>query len=312
MDPPRLLDGRLKLRHLVLVDALAEQGSVIRAAESLHITQPVVTRALRELEQIVGFELFERGPRGVTPTIFGTAFIEHARAVLTELRQTAQHLADLADADRGTVTVGTHLAGSNLLLPRAIVRLKARRPHLSVVVHEATPDVLILELLSGRVDLIVGRLTPTADGGRVMQTALHEEPICLVTRTEHPARDNGASGLADLLGYPWVLPVTETVLRQELEEVFLRAELPLPPNRVECTSILTLRELLVETDAIAALPMLIAREDEQLALLPITLEPLRRTVGVTTAAHGRLSPSAQALLDQLHEVARALGGAVAG
>jgi DNA-binding transcriptional LysR family regulator len=303
MDPPRLLDGRLKLRHLVLIDALAERGTVVGAAERLHVTQPVVTRALHELEDILGVRLFERGARGITPTIFGLAFIDHARSVLAELERAGRHVAELADADRGTVTVGTHLAGSNLLLPRAIAALKRDHPLVTVVVHEATPDVLLTDLLSGRVDLIVGRLTPRPGDARVEQVALHEEPIRLVTRVGHPALDLPDPRLAELLAYPWIVPVTETVLRHELEAILLREELPLPDDRIECTSILTLRQLLLDTDVIAVLPMLIAEEDERLAMLPTLLEPLRRTVGVTLPAGRSLSPSAEALLDRLHVVA---------
>ncbi|MDT7669263.1 MAG: hypothetical protein QOC74_2046, partial [Pseudonocardiales bacterium] len=130
MEADRLLDGRLKLRHLVLVATIAEQGSVVRAAESLRVTQPVVTRGLRELEAILGVELFDRGPRGVSPTVYGTAFLAHAQAVLTQVRQAGQHIAELREGQAGSVTVGTHLAGSNVLLPRAISRLKRARPGL--------------------------------------------------------------------------------------------------------------------------------------------------------------------------------------
>ncbi|MEO6886539.1 MAG: LysR family transcriptional regulator, partial [Jatrophihabitantaceae bacterium] len=151
MDIPRLLDGRLKLRHLVLVDALTEHGTLVAAATQLRVTQPVLTRALQEVEQILGVPLYDRGPRGVRPTIYGTAFTEHARSVLAQLTQAGRHVAELADAGLGTVTVGTHLAGSNLLLPRAIARMKRERPHVTVIIHEATPEALLTDLEAGRV-----------------------------------------------------------------------------------------------------------------------------------------------------------------
>jgi len=302
VDIPRLLDGRLKLRHLVLVDALSEHGSVVGAAAHLRVTQPALTRALRDLEEILGVELYDRGPRGVTPTIYGTAFTEHARAVLAQLTQAGRHVAELADAGLGTVTVGTHLAGSNLLLPRAIARLKADRPNVTVIIREAMPESLLTDLEAGRVDFVVGRLTAPAQRAR-RQRRLYDEPVRLVVRRKHPATRLRSATVADLIDYPWALPGIETALRGELEQVFLRHDLPLPANRIECTSILTLRNLLVETDTVAALPMLIASGDPALTLLPISLEPMSHTVGVTRPSARPLSPSARALLEHLDDVA---------
>jgi len=303
MDADRLLDGRLKLRHLVLVATIAEQGSVVRAAERLRVTQPVITRGLRELESILGVELFHRGPRGVTPTIYGTAFLPHAQAVLTQVRQAGQHITELREGRAGTVTVGTHLAGSNVLLPRAIARLKRARPGLRVIVREATPDVLLADLLVGRVDLTVGRLAARDDGDRTARIRLYHEPVRLVTRSGHPALATPGAALGELLGYPWVLPVDQTALRGELEDVFAAQGLPLPADLVECTSMPTLRGLLLEGDAIAAMPMLIADEDDRLAMLDTPLRSVSRLVGVTVARNRAPSPGAELLLEQLREVA---------
>ena len=303
MDPHRLLDGRLKLRHLTLVTAIAEQGSVVRAAEQLLVTQPVVTRGLRELEAILGARLFDRGPRGVTATVAGEVFIAHAWAVLAQLRQAGQHVAELSRGEVGTVTVGTHMAGSNLLLPRAVARIKREHPRLTVVVKEASPDVLSADVAAGRIDLAVGRLIPGDDGGQNTQIRMYIEPIRLVTRIGHPAQALPSPTLADLLDYPWILPISQTALRHELEQVFFDQGVPLPVNRVECTSILTLRTLLIETDAIAALPTLIAQADDQLAPLATPLSSVHRVIGVTIAADRTPSPGCAALLTHLRRVA---------
>src|SRR5215469_15367464 len=261
MDPPRLLDGRLKVRHLVLIDALSAQGSVVRAAAELRLTQPVLSRALREVEEILGVSLYERGPRGVTPTIFGAAFTDHARAVLAQLGQASRHVAELVEATRGTVIIGTHLPGSNLLLPRAIARFKAERPNVKVIIREATPDTLLADLEAGRLDFIIGRLTGISGRPGMIQRMLYDEPIVLTARIGHPVLNLTAPTMADLTGLRWILPGAETVLYRELEELFLRNDLSLPADRIECTSILALRSLLVETDLIAALPMFIATDD---------------------------------------------------
>lgn len=297
LRPDSLLDGRLKLRHLVLFVAVAEHGGAVRAAERLHVTQPVVTRGVRELEEILGVELFERTARGMTPTVFGTALLDHARTILGEVRRAGSHVAELSGGETGTVTVGTHLVGSNVLLPRAIARLKAERPGVTVVVREATPDLLLADLLTGAIDLMVGRLTPV-DGARCVQRPLYREPISLVTRTGHPAAGLDSPDLPDLLHYPWIVPVAQTALRHEVETVLTRRGLPLPENRVECTSILTLRSLLLDSDMIAALPLLVAHDEDRLAILPIPLD-VERTVGVTLAADGTATPATRLLLEHL-------------
>lgn len=302
MDMPKLLDGRLKLRHLLLVDALTSQGSVVAAAAALHVTQPVATRSLHDIESILGVSLYDRGPRGITPTIFGEAFTAHARAVIAQLTQAGRHVVELADADRGTVVVGTHLAGSNVLLPGAIARLKRERPLLTVVVREGTPEVLLTELQSGRIDLIVGRLTSPTDEMAVRRT-LYAESVELVTRRGHPLAGRSGIELGDLTQYPWILPGVETALRRELEEFFARNSLALPENRVEATSFLTVRQLLIESDMVAVLPSLIPRDDVRLTTLPITLDPIGHSVGITLSAGRTLSPSASALVDFLAEFA---------
>ncbi|WP_067468820.1 LysR substrate-binding domain-containing protein [Actinomadura macra] len=307
-----LLNGRLKLRHLVLVAAIADQGSVLRAAEHLHLAQPAVTRSLREVEALLGVELFTRGPRGVTPTLFGDAFLEHARAVLAELRRAGERISGLADGEVGTVTIGTLLAGSNVLLPRAIAALKKDRPGITVIVQEATFDAQVPRLLDGEIDLILGRLNPIGDLRGLRQITLYGEPVRLVARHDHPARTRPGLSLADLLDYPWVLPLEQTALRTELEQLF-RAEGLVPPgNLVECTSVLTVRTLVRDTDMIAALPELVARTDTGIAPLPVPLETVRRQVGVTLPAHRSPTPSARLMLDHLRGEAAEISDLVAG
>ena len=302
--PERLLDGRLKLRHLVLAAPIADAGSLARAAERRPLTQPVVTRGLQDLESVLGVPLFERSAQGAVPTVYGEVFIEHARGVIAQIRQAGRALGDLAAADAGTVTVGTHLAGSNVLLPLAIARLKAAHPGVSVIVRESTPDVLQSQLLLGDVDLTVGRLTP-ADP-RVEQVRLYVEPIVLVVRADHPVLAGRVPTFAALAALPWIVPVAGTALRRELEQLFASRGLPWPVDRVECTSALTLRRLILDGDWVAALPELVALHDDDLAVVTPTdvdLAGLTRPVGVSTVRDRWLPPAVGAFLDDLSAVA---------
>ncbi|MPY99140.1 MAG: LysR family transcriptional regulator [Actinophytocola sp.] len=296
----RLLDGRLKLRHLTLIAAIAEHGSLVATARALHITQPVVTRGLHEVEEILGVSLFERGPRGVTPTIFGDSFVTHARSIIAQLRQAGGQIDLLTRAEIGRVRVGTHLAGANVALPRAITSLKREHPRLTVEVQEATPDLLYDALLSGETDLIIGRLRADTPE-HLHQERLYLEPIHLVARADHPAHQLRAPRLAQLTDYPWIFPVAQTALRSELEASFVAEGLAIPTNRIECTSILIVRELLHSTDVIAALPHLIVADDDRIGAIKTNLPAINRSVGVTYPADMPLVPAAQTLLTHLRK-----------
>ncbi|MFI6294847.1 LysR substrate-binding domain-containing protein [Nonomuraea sp. NPDC050790] len=294
-----LLRGRLKLRHLVVVVAVADHGSVLRAADRLTLAQPAVTRCLRELEHLLGVQLFVRGPRGMTPTPSGEVFLEHARTVLAELRRAGERVSGHAKGVMGTVRVGTLPAGSSVLLPQAIADLKRSHPDVTVVVDDATFGTHAARLLSGELDLIVGRLNPITRIDGLRQIRLRYEPMRLVVRREHPALTRKEPTLAGLLDHPWILPLQQTVLRREVEQAFADEGLELPTDLVECASILTVRALLRQTDMIAVLPESVAAADRDLAALAVPLEGIMRPVGVTLV-HGRpLAPPAARLLDLL-------------
>jgi DNA-binding transcriptional LysR family regulator len=305
----RLLDGRLKIRHLVLVDALTRHGSVIGAAAALDITQPVATRTLQELEALLGVSLFERGPRGVTPTTIGGAFTGHARAVLAQLSQAGLQVTEFADPDRGTVVVGTYSAGSHMLLAQAhvllaqaIAGLKSERPLLTVIVRENSPEALSAELEAGNIDLIVGQFTSPTTGFEV-RTPLYDECIEICTRTQHPLAQRRRITFPDLSDYAWIVPSAETPLRYRIEQLFALHAMPLPANRIEAPSGLILRQLLLEGDFIGALPGPIELYAPGLRPLPLSFEPIERTVGITTSAGRALSACANALIQRLQAIA---------
>lgn len=306
-----LLGGRLKIRHLTLVVTVAEEGALVNAASRLHITQPAVTRGLHELESLLDVQLFTRNARGVEPTVFGEAFIEHARAVLGRLRQADQHVRELASADIGTVTVGTHLTGSNVLLPRAILALKQERPGVTVIVREGTPRSKVSGLLDGSLDLTVGRLVGSEPAKGLEQFRLYDEPTNLACRLDHPALKRPSLSLQDLMDCPWVFPIEGTSLRRELEEEFSAHGLPLPRDRVECTSLVSMRTLLLESDAVALLPFLTVDADPDLAMLPMPLPRIHRVIGMTVRKGMRHSPSTQLLMRHLGKVGDAVRHTIA-
>ncbi|OYO16763.1 LysR family transcriptional regulator [Enemella evansiae] len=306
----RGFDSRLKLRHLTLVTAVAEHGSLVRAAEELYISQPVVTRAIQELEEILGVPLFERHPRGMTVTDYGAAFVRHAQSVLAELRSAQTHLEQLGRADLGTVTVGTYLAAAHLLLPLAIDRLKSRHPGLRVVVREDTVGMLRSALAAGGLDLITGRAAQQ-DDPRFSFHGVYREPMALTVGTGHPLASAAPPELPELLDQPWLLPVAETTLRSEVEQFFTRHGCVLPANVVECNTFLTIRRLLGTGRYLGILPRSLVRDDPALTTLDLPLDEVGWSVGVTVLRGTARTPAADAMLTALIDAGREIADTTA-
>ena len=293
---------RVSIRQLRLVVAMAEGGSMVRAGEATGVTQPSVTKAIHDLERELGVALFERGNRGVTPTIYGEALVRHAQRVLAQLAHAAEEIDDLSHGTGGRIAVGTLLAASAWLLPKAIARLRVERPRVIVDVVEGTDDRLRPMLLRGDLDMVVGRLNELHHRIGIHQEPIYTEEIVIVARPGHPLALNRRPSLPDLLAADWILPPPETTLRRQIEKAFFDAGLEPPRCMVQSVSLLTNRQLLYESDLIGAWPRGVAADDlaaGRLTALPVRLNEILGPVGVSTRKSARLSPAADALLSLL-------------
>lgn len=302
----RILDGRLKLRHLVLITTIARHGSLVAAADALHVTQPVVTRGLRDAEEAVGVPLFDRGPRGVKATPFGEIMIDHAVSALANIRNAGIQIQELRRVGVRPVRVGTNMAGAMALLPKALIVLKDAQPHLTTSVVEGQPEDLTAMLLRGDLDVVVGRIHGGKWPDALRHIKLYDEPVRIAARRDHPALVNGVSHLADLLRYPWILPGPGSRLRDELDEVFALMASALPRNLMECSTIPTVREILLDTDAVAPLPLLVVADDEQLDVIDVPLDTIPRSIGISFLADPAPSGGTVELISYLTQVAKAI------
>ena len=284
--------GRLKLRQLRLLTAVAEEGTVLKGAQVLNIAQPAATKSIKELEDALGVQLFERSSRGVTPTDFGHVMIRHAKLILTQLRHASEEMQSLDEGLSGRVYVGTLLAASPSLLPRALALLRARRPGVAVTVTEGTIDRLMPSLRTGDIDVVLGRLSEYREREGLDQELLYLDSIAIVVREGHPLTTRADLKLADLVELAWVMPLPQTSLRRQLDFAFRREELEPPVDVIESVSILTNHALLAETDMVAAMPHQVACVQAGLTILPVTIDAASSRIGATTRA--KVAPSAAA------------------
>ena len=240
--------GRLKLRQLRLLTAIADEGTVLKGSQALNIAQPAATKSIKELEDALGVQLFERSSRGVTPTDFGAVMIKHGKLILAQLRHAGEELQSLEEGLSGRVHVGTLLAASTSLLPRALARLRERRPGIAVTVAEGTIDRLMPGLRTGDIDVVLGRLPEYREREGLKQDVLYLDTVSIMVRAGHPLTQRDALTLADLVDQAWVMPPTQTSLRRQIDQAFRHEDLDPPLDVIESVSILTNHALLMSTD----------------------------------------------------------------
>ena len=302
------LRGRLKLQHLLVALAVAEEGSTVAAAQRLFISQPSITRAIRELEEILGAPLFVRSASGMQLVEHGGPFLDHVRAALAHLRAGTEHVREAADGLAGRVTIGVHFAGASQLLPRAIIALKHDRPAIEVAVRENVPDALLRLLVQGDVDLMLTRESFALAHVRSAGEDLHFEQLLAESIAVIVAADSrwvgaGPVTLADLAGEQWVLPTPATHLRAELESAFARAGLALPSRTVECAAAATVAQLVTRGGFVAAMPRSAAAALPGIAPLDVTDCRIDSRTGMLWVADRAPRPAARLMAEQLRRAA---------
>jgi DNA-binding transcriptional LysR family regulator len=237
---------KLRLRHFEVLALLAHERTVRGVARRMALTQPAVSKMLREIEDCFDAQLFVRSPSGLEPTAAGVRLVRHATVLMNELRAAGEETDAIAGGAVATLRVGTLSVMSRV--PVAIARLRGTMPSVVVRVLEAKVVDLVAGLRDGALDCIVGAMPPemlrSADVDALDLEPLAPDRLCVVAAPRH--RRAGATALRwrDVAGEPWVLPPRESLLRRALIDACLRAGLEPPEPAVELLSPVSLGALL--------------------------------------------------------------------
>ena len=249
------LSAYLTLRQMRILVAVAEQGGVVKAAQSLHLAQPAISRSLRQLENALGIPLFDRSPHGMTLTIFGEALVRRVRTVFCELRDAGEELTSLQDMSSGRLSIGCTPLLAIGAMPRVLSTVLATRPGLALSVMEGDSTTLLQELRLRNIDIALGRLPPSASREPdLVYERLYEEKLCLVSCPEKAMARCRYVSLADTVNQPWVLPLTNSMLYRVIKETFARENLPPPTARVHASSPSISLSLVATTDMMTLMP----------------------------------------------------------
>jgi LysR family transcriptional regulator of abg operon len=286
----------MKIHHLRALVAIASTGSINAAAKALHITQPAITKAVRELENEFGVRLLERNSRGVVPTAEGLVLVNRARAVVREMQRAEEDMAHLKGARDGRLVIGvTPIVGATGLT-EAFVEFRKRWPLVTLEFRELDFNHLAEQLHNRTLDLAcVASWTRPENSDNLKEVSSFE--CVFATRANGVYAD--ADSLEALQDAEWIhTDVTDrypTVIRSLHE----RVGLPAPHRITRCTSYALFYRLAADTDAVFSWTLHALKETpfgRSFAPLRLAVAPPSQRLYVMSPQHSQLTRPAEYFL----------------
>ena len=304
---PRIIDPRIKLRHIACFLEVARLRSMVNAAEALNISQPAATKTIQELEELLGGPLFDRTRRRLSLTAFGEIFYRYASTSVAALRQGI-------DAARGTheasvIKVGALPTVSARILPDAVHAFTEEESGVHCRIITGPNSYLLNLLRTGDVELVIGRMAePEAMLGLSFEH-LYSEPVVFVVRPEHPLRAEHDFNLGMLAPYQILMPSIGSVIRPLVQRLLLAHGVDARHQEVETVSNAFGRAYVRQTDAVWIISEGVVAKDvaeSQLALLPVDTSETLGPVGFTTRTDMPPTLATANLMQSLRKVAARL------
>jgi DNA-binding transcriptional LysR family regulator len=306
---------RLKLRDLRLLDAVVRSKSMARAAAQLNVTQPAVSKAISELEHLLGVRLVDRSRQGIEPTPYGRALLKSGVAIFDDLRQGVREIEFLSDPTAGEVRISASEPMAAGLLPVIIARLSRRYPRISIYVMQTPIAVLeyrtpqYRDLRERNVDLVCGPIVKPFAEDDLEAEPLFEDKTVVVAGMRNPWARRRNIELGDLIDEPWCMPPPETLVGARCVEAFRACGLAVPRRKVLTSSIQLVNGMLATGRFLTMLPdSLLGFSGKRIAIkaLPIDLSVPPRLVGLVTLKNRTISPGAQLFMQTAREVTKTL------
>jgi DNA-binding transcriptional LysR family regulator len=300
----------MKLTALQALVAAVEDGSLRGAARRLGVSQPALTKMIRELEIELAAPLLVRTSQGVLPTAQGQVLFEHARKVSRELLTATDLIRQLGGDMRGELSIGVVPVALMLLIPETLRTFGRAFPGIRLRVSEELYIAQLQRLRSGQVDIAVGGIPEGLASGEFVTEELMSTRMVVVVRKGSPLAK--ARRLAQLADAPWVYTGTgnDTGYARQLFESHGLAP---PPVGAVVNSTLTLISLVGSGDYVGLMPQQIAQHPlaaTYLRIVPTAEAGLPLRVGAIVRSNSVVSPAVRQFIAHLHRAAHQLGKAI--
>jgi DNA-binding transcriptional LysR family regulator len=297
---------RIKLRDLHIFQAVAEAGSMGRAATELHVSQPVVSKAVSELERELGVRLLDRSAKGVELTAYGREVVNCGNAVFDSLRSGVRAVESLADPAAGQLRIGCTEPLAAGFVGAAIERLSQSYPRASF--HVVTADPFSLrdrELHERSIDLAIA---PTermsSDPETEIEMLFDDRQVILVGAASRWARRRAVK-LADLWEGRWFMPPADSVIGAHIAESFRSQGVVPPQASIASFSVPLCLRMVARANFLALLPISMLADGEHLDLRRICIDApaVPRPTGILTIRNRALSALAKKFVEVARELA---------
>ena len=304
---------RLNPHDLHVFMAVVEQGNMARAADSLAISRPVVSRTIAGLEHALGVRLLDRGPQCVEPTLYGRALLKRSVAVFDELKQSVRDIESLGDPNSGEVRIGCTEPMAAGFVAAVIDRLSRQYPQLVFQLELCTTPAQQFHVLRERkCDLVVARLwTQTVEPDMDVEV-LFDDHVSVVAGQRSKWLGRRKLALAELVDEHWLLAPIDSDPGSPVFEIFHALGLQVPRARVVSYSLNVRTSLMATGRFLAIIPASVLRfgpTPSVVKVLPCALPPSAQPVAVIILKNRLLSPTAKLFIDSARAVAAPLAKA---
>src|SRR3954447_922850 len=209
MDWSDRIGRRIKLRDLHILMAVADTGSMAKAAARLRISHPAVSKAISEIEGTLGVRLFARGSQGAELTVYGEVLLRCGINVFDEMQQGLRSLEHVSDPNSGEVRLGCTDIILHTLVPPIVRNFSAKYPGVQLDVKLTNPGAhQVQELRERKIDLLITRAT--GQQGDFQSEVLFDEPFVFVVGAQSEFARRRRTSLKDIIGGNWILPPYES------------------------------------------------------------------------------------------------------
>jgi DNA-binding transcriptional LysR family regulator len=299
----------LDIREIQHITALGRFRNFAKAAESLDISQPALSKSIRGIEASLGVRLFDRSRKGVSPTAFGEIILSASGPLLRGVDEVLAEIRRVKGLEAGTIRIGAGSFALDMSVAETVTRLARRHPSLHIRLVLDDWESLTEKVVAGLLDVAVAEVTAAEQESQLSVERMGEHSGVFYCRSGHPLLARSQLTFDDVSGFPFAMSPLPGRVAPFFERIGAAGRIDPASGHflpaITLDSVILMKRAVHETNAISWAPkVLIASElhDGSLASLPFTPPWARLNYGIFRRADRPVTPALEMFLVELRDV----------